>query len=169
MRPLTPFAGGLAAIALLTAAVAAAQPALDPMEAYRHAPAFDALLGAGPAPDAEAEAAAAAPDPAAVYDPMAAVAAAGDQTAPDDADTPDAAGAPDPDLGNLPAGPGAEETYYTCVACHSTAIILQQEITDERWDYLWHWMIEEQGMIEPDEETKELILSYLKHNFSSER
>ncbi len=75
----------------------------------------------------------------------------------------------DPELGNLPVGPGAEETYYQCVACHSTAIIRQQRLTDERWDYLWTWMIKEQGMYEPDKETKELILTYLKTHFSSER
>lgn len=75
----------------------------------------------------------------------------------------------DPELGNLPVGPGAEDTYYQCVACHSTAIIRQQRLTDERWDYLWTWMIEEQGMYEPDEETMDLILAYLKTHFSSER
>lgn len=75
----------------------------------------------------------------------------------------------DPELGNLPVGPGAEETYYQCIACHSTAIIRQQSLTDERWDYLWTWMVEEQNMYEPDDETKDLILTYLKTHFSSER
>lgn len=76
---------------------------------------------------------------------------------------------PDPELGNLPVGPGAEDTYYQCVACHSTAIIRQQSLTDERWDYLWTWMVDDQGMYEPEEETKDLILTYLKTHFSSER
>ncbi|QYX57156.1 cytochrome C-552 [Roseovarius sp. SCSIO 43702] len=103
------------------------------------------------------------------YDPMRPAAnplapAAGATPEPE---TPEAE--PDPELGNLPAGPGAEETYYQCVACHSTAIIRQQRLSDERWDYLWTWMIEDQGMVEPDEETKELILTYLKTHFSSER
>ncbi|CTQ33263.1 hypothetical protein [Jannaschia rubra] len=75
----------------------------------------------------------------------------------------------DPELGNLPVGPGAEDTYYQCVACHSTAIIRQQRLTDERWDYLWTWMIEEQGMYEPEPETTDVILTYLKTHFSSER
>jgi hypothetical protein len=75
----------------------------------------------------------------------------------------------DPELGNLPIGPGAEDTYYQCVACHSTAIIRQQRLTDDRWDYLWTWMIKEQGMQEPDPEIAELILTYLKTHFSSER
>lgn len=69
----------------------------------------------------------------------------------------------------LPDGPGAEETYYQCVACHSTEIIKQQRVTDLRWDELWTWMAKSQGMVEPDEETKQLILAYLKQHFSSER
>lgn len=76
---------------------------------------------------------------------------------------------PNPEFGNLPDGLGVEETFYQCVACHSTAIILQQQLTDARWDYLWTWMVEEQGMFEPDEEIRDEILTYLKTYFSSER
>ncbi|WP_254368176.1 hypothetical protein [Paracoccus sp. Z118] len=165
MRRFASIAGGLAAITLLTAAAAAAQqaPLHDPMAAMREAPAYNALQpGAVPAPEAPA---AEAPAPAPVYDPMRAVtqpqvAAAGTDVAE---------GSPNPELGGLPDGPGAEETYYQCVACHSTAIIRQQRVTDARWDYLWRWMIEDQGMIPPDEETAEIIMSYLKQHFSSER
>src|SRR5690606_22691065 len=74
-----------------------------------------------------------------------------------------------PELGNLPDTPGAEEPFYLCSACHSVAIIKQQRLSDARWDYLWTWMIEEQGMPEQDPETRETILSYLKRHFSSER
>ena len=73
------------------------------------------------------------------------------------------------DFDGLPDGPGAEETYYQCVACHSTEIIKQQRVTDLRWDELWTWMAQSQGMVEPDPETKEIILTYLKTHFSSER
>lgn len=73
------------------------------------------------------------------------------------------------ELGGLPDGPGAEDTYYQCVACHSTEIIKQQRLTDARWDDLWQWMVEEQGMIEPEPETKAVIMEYLKTHFSSER
>lgn len=73
------------------------------------------------------------------------------------------------EFGGLPDGEGAEETYYQCVACHSTEIIKQQRVTDHRWDELWRWMVEAQGMVEPEPDTKTLILTYLKTNFSSER
>jgi hypothetical protein len=74
-----------------------------------------------------------------------------------------------PELGGLPVAPGAEDTYYLCSACHSVALIKQQSLSDARWDYLWNWMIEEQGMPDQDAETKDSILSYLKTYFSSER
>ena len=74
-----------------------------------------------------------------------------------------------PELGGLPDGKGAEETFYACTACHSAAIIKQQHISDARWDDLWTWMIEKQGMPDYPPEDKELILGYLKQHFSSER
>lgn len=85
--------------------------------------------------------------------------------APGDAERPE----PDPELGNLPDAPGAEDTYYLCSGCHSIALVRQQRLSDARWDYLWRWMIEEQGMPETDDETRNAILGYLKKYFSSER
>lgn len=73
------------------------------------------------------------------------------------------------ELGGLPDAPGAEDTFYLCSACHSIALVKQQRLSDERWDYLWNWMIKEQGMPEQDEETREAILDYLKKHFSSAR
>jgi hypothetical protein len=97
------------------------------------------------------------------YDPMAA--ARGASALPGATPAPEG----DPDFGNLPPGPGMEDTYYQCIACHSTAIIRQQRLTDARWDYLWDWMIEAQGMQETEPEVRETILAYLKTHFSSER
>lgn len=77
--------------------------------------------------------------------------------------------APNPEFDNLPDAPGVEDTYYMCTACHSTAIIKQQRLSDARWDYLWQWMIEDQGMADPGEELKKTILDYLKQHFSSQR
>ncbi|KRW93581.1 hypothetical protein [Paracoccus sp. MKU1] len=122
------------------------------------------VLGTGPAA-AEARldpmsALAGRPAGANPLDPMAAIRARADAGA---------ARAGNEEFGGLPDGAGAEETYYQCVACHSTEIIKQQRVTDHRWDELWTWMVEAQGMVEPEPETKALILTYLKTNFSSER
>jgi hypothetical protein len=98
-----------------------------------------------------------------VYDPM----SAAQGLLPMDDDTTTVA--VDPDFDNLPATEGMEDTYYQCSACHSTAIIKQQHLTDARWNYLWGWMVNEQGMHEPDDDTKDVILAYLMRHFSSER
>jgi len=103
------------------------------------------------------------------YDPMAAV-----RGAPVLPGAGPVAGLPDapsgdPDYDGLPPGPGMEDTYYQCGACHSTAIIRQQRLTDARWDYLWGWMVEEQGMQDAEPEVRDAILIYLKTHFSAER
>lgn len=97
---------------------------------------------------------------AAGYDPMRRAAPA-----------PDAAERPpdDPELDGLVDAPGAEDVFYTCSACHSVALVRQQRLSDARWDYLWNWMIEEQGMADGGEELRATILDYLKQYYSSER
>ena len=74
-----------------------------------------------------------------------------------------------PDFGNLPDAPGMEDTFYSCTACHSTATFSRQRLTDERWAYLWDWMITDQGMADYGPELREIILGYLTTHFSSER
>jgi len=75
----------------------------------------------------------------------------------------------DPDFDNLPVGPGMDVTYYSCTACHSSQTFQQMRLTDARWEYLWDWMIAEQGMPDYGEEDREIILTYLQTHFSSER
>ncbi|HBG99715.1 MAG TPA: hypothetical protein DDY29_13690 [Rhodobacteraceae bacterium] len=58
--------------------------------------------------------------------------------------------------------------YYTCTVCHSAQTFAQQRLTDERWAYLWEWMIREQGMPDWGMERRESILAYLTTHFSSE-
>ena len=74
-----------------------------------------------------------------------------------------------PDLANLPVGPGIEDVYYSCTWCHSAQTFAQQRLTDARWEYLWDWMIQEQGMPDYGPESREIILEYLTTHFSSER
>lgn len=74
-----------------------------------------------------------------------------------------------PDFGNLPDAPGMEDTYYSCTACHSTATFSAQRLTDARWEYLWDWMITDQGMADYGDDVRGIILAYLQTHFSSER
>jgi hypothetical protein len=74
-----------------------------------------------------------------------------------------------PEFDGLIDAPGAEDTFYMCSACHSIALVKQQRLTDARWDYLWQWMIDEQGMADGGEELRGTILGYLKEHYSSEK
>jgi cytochrome c len=68
----------------------------------------------------------------------------------------------------LPPGPGREEVYYTCNACHSLKLVTQQGMSRDRWNDLLDWMIEEQGMNEFDTaDARTLVLDYLEQNFGS--
>ena len=65
------------------------------------------------------------------------------------------------DWGGLAPGPGREEVYYLCAACHSLAIVKQQRLSREAWEETLVWMIEEQGMPEPEPEEWTAMLDYL--------
>ena len=74
--------------------------------------------------------------------------------------------APEEDWLGLPPGPGREEVYYTCKACHSLMLVQQQGLSRIDWEETLDWMVEEQGMdaIE-DEATRDLILDYLATHY----
>lgn len=66
-----------------------------------------------------------------------------------------------------PGGPGQAETGQLCNACHSLAIVKQQQLSRSNWDELLVWMVEEQGMAEQPPERRTLILDYLTRNFGA--
>jgi cytochrome c len=75
---------------------------------------------------------------------------------------------PEQDWQNLPPGPGREEVFYTCKACHSLMLVTQQGMSRDRWDDTLEWMVEEQGMDDiQDVATRDLILDYLSTHFGS--
>ena len=69
------------------------------------------------------------------------------------------------DWQGLPPGPGREEVFYLCQACHSLAIVKQQGLDRETWDETLVWMVEEQEMPEPEPEERDLMLGYLSTHF----
>ncbi len=75
----------------------------------------------------------------------------------------------DYEYGVLVDAPGVEETYYSCVACHSERLVAQQGLTRAHWEELLEWMVEEQGMPELDPETKAIVLDYLAANYNVDR
>ncbi|MEO1090739.1 MAG: aldehyde dehydrogenase [Pseudomonadota bacterium] len=73
------------------------------------------------------------------------------------------------EFGVLYPDQGAEETYYTCAACHSERLVAQQGLTRHAWDELIDWMVEDQGMAEPDAELRTTILDYLSTHYNTDR
>lgn len=61
----------------------------------------------------------------------------------------------------LPPGEGAEEVYYACIACHSLRTVTNGGYSHRVWDELLDWMVEDQGMLEPLPEEREVLLNYL--------
>ena len=70
-------------------------------------------------------------------------------------------------LADLPAGEGREITYGLCGACHSMQLVVQQRLPEHRWDELWTWMIQNQGMPDPGPQVRKQIVTYLKQHFST--
>jgi cytochrome c len=70
------------------------------------------------------------------------------------------------DFGGLPAGPGQEETYYSCNACHSIRLVTQQRLSRGRWDEILDEMVEKQGMPPLPDEERALVLGYLAQHLS---
>jgi len=66
----------------------------------------------------------------------------------------------------LPPGPGREDVFYRCKACHSLMIVKQQGLSRAAWDESLDWMVEEQGMTPiEDAATRNLVLDYLSTHF----
>lgn len=65
------------------------------------------------------------------------------------------------DFMGLPPGPGREEVFYTCSACHSIRMVTQQRLRRDVWDETLTWMVEEQEMPELEADERQVILDYL--------
>lgn len=66
----------------------------------------------------------------------------------------------------LPPGPGREDVFYRCKACHSLMIVKQQGLDRPGWEESLEWMVEEQGMTPiEDVATRDRVLDYLSTHF----
>lgn len=91
------------------------------------------------------------------YDPMASLRGLDAPAVPTD----------QPTLGGLPAGPAQGMTLGLCGMCHSIRLVTQQRLPAYRWDELWDWMIEKQGMPNVGPVVKKQVTDYLKKHFSA--
>jgi hypothetical protein len=60
------------------------------------------------------------------------------------------------------AGPGRDETFYTCTACHNFKLVAQQGMNRRQWEEILVLMYEKHGMPQLDSKDREIVLSYLE-------
>ncbi|MEH2536126.1 MULTISPECIES: hypothetical protein [unclassified Bradyrhizobium] len=62
----------------------------------------------------------------------------------------------------FPAGPGRDETFYACTACHGFRLVAQQGMTRAQWEDSINLMIRRHNMPPLDDGDREKVLSYLE-------
>jgi mono/diheme cytochrome c family protein len=62
----------------------------------------------------------------------------------------------------FPAGPGRDETFYACTACHGFRLVAQQGMTRAQWEDSINLMIRRHNMPPLDDRDREKVLSYLE-------
>ena len=65
----------------------------------------------------------------------------------------------------FPDGPGRDDAFYACGACHSFKLVARQGFSRERWDETIDLMNERHGMPKIEGKDRELILNYLAKTF----
>jgi hypothetical protein len=65
----------------------------------------------------------------------------------------------------LPDGPGRDEVFHWCTACHSSRLVRNQAMSRERWDETLGWMTERHGMPALEGGERALFLDYLTAHF----
>ena len=75
----------------------------------------------------------------------------------------------DDEWDGLPPGTGREDVFYICASCHSLAIVKQQGLSRDDWEETLDWMVEEQGMEEPEPAERDAILGYLSETYGTDR
>jgi hypothetical protein len=66
---------------------------------------------------------------------------------------------------DFPAGPGRDETFYTCTACHGFKLVAAQGMNRRQWDDSINWMMERHRMPPLDTREREIVLNYLEATF----
>ncbi len=70
------------------------------------------------------------------------------------------------DQSGLLVGKGYEEVKKHCSSCHSLTLVIQNKASRQGWLEAIRWMQQTQGMAVLNEQTEEVILSYLSKNYA---
>jgi hypothetical protein len=70
---------------------------------------------------------------------------------------------------DFPAGPGRDDTFYTCTACHGFKLVAQQGMNRRQWDDSLNWMTEKHNMPKLEGKDRETVLNYLEATYPPRR
>ncbi len=65
----------------------------------------------------------------------------------------------------FPAGPGRDDTFYACTACHGFKLVAQQGMSRRQWEETLDFMTEKHGMPKLEGKDRDTVLSYLEATF----
>ncbi len=65
----------------------------------------------------------------------------------------------------FPAGPGRDDTFYACTACHGFKLVAQQGMTRRQWEDSLQWMTDRHKMEPLAEKEKKVVLDYLEATY----
>ena len=68
-------------------------------------------------------------------------------------------------LESFPAGPGRDETFYACTACHNFRLVAAQGLPRTQWDESMTWMTRRHGMPDIQGAERDVILDYLSTHY----
>ena len=68
----------------------------------------------------------------------------------------------------LPEGEGRDDVYFNCIACHSTAIVQQQRMSETVWQRTLTTMVDEMGMPALTEDEHQRVIDYLVEHFGQD-
>ena len=66
---------------------------------------------------------------------------------------------------DYPVGPGRDETFYACTACHGFKLIAAQGLTRRHWDELVNLMRRSHNMPPLEGNDRKIVLDYLETTF----
>ena len=66
---------------------------------------------------------------------------------------------------DFPPGPGRDDTFYSCTACHGFKLIAQQGMNRRQWEDSINLMVAKHNMPPLDAKTRETVLNYLEAIF----
>lgn len=65
----------------------------------------------------------------------------------------------------FPPGPGRDDTFYACSACHGFKLVAQQGMNRRQWEDSLQWMTEKHGMQPLPDKDRTIVLDYLEQAF----